>query len=99
MSLACVGSPLRWPRGFLFNAVGVQHSALLQRQMRFTIIATIETIATVASVVVGIGMALRGFGYWALVGMTVGYAACLQRLGLARYSLDAGFATSANGCP
>ena len=67
---------LRWitialATGLLFNAAGVQHSALLQRQMRFATIAIIETASVVASVTVGIAMALRGFGYWALVGMTV----------------------------
>ncbi|MDE3178653.1 MAG: oligosaccharide flippase family protein, partial [Acidobacteriota bacterium] len=29
--------------GFLFDAAGVQHSAILQRQMRFTALAAIET--------------------------------------------------------
>lgn len=57
--------------GFLFNAAGVQHSALLQRQMRFTTLSAIEIISLVASVAVGIGMAIGGYGYWALVGMAV----------------------------
>jgi O-antigen/teichoic acid export membrane protein len=57
--------------GFLFNAAGVQHSALLQRQMRFVTLSMIETIALLISIAVGIGMALSGFGYWALVGMAV----------------------------
>jgi len=67
---------LRWStialaESFLFNALGVQHSALLQRQMRFTTLAAIEIASVVANVGVGIGMALRGFGCWALVGMTL----------------------------
>ena len=57
--------------GFLFNAAGVQHSAYLQRRMRFTTMAGIDTVSLVVSVTVGIGMALRGFRYWALVGMTI----------------------------
>ena len=57
--------------GFLFNAAGVQHSALLQRQMRFATLAAIEIFSLTVSVAVGIGMALLGYGYWALVGMTV----------------------------
>jgi O-antigen/teichoic acid export membrane protein len=57
--------------GFLFNAAGVQHSALLQRQMRFTTTATIDIFSLTISIAVGIGMALKGFGYWSLVGMTV----------------------------
>src|SRR5215510_14085726 len=57
--------------GFLFNAAGVQHSAILQRQMRFTALATIDIISLVVSTAVGIGMAVSGYGYWALVVMTV----------------------------
>jgi len=57
--------------GFFFNAVGVQHSAILQRQMRFTAIALIDTVALLSSIVVAITMALHGFAYWSLVGMTV----------------------------
>ena len=57
--------------GFLFNAAGVQHSALLQRQMRFTALAMIQIISLVVSTVLGIGIAAGGFGYWALVVMSV----------------------------
>lgn len=57
--------------GFLLNAAGVQHSVLLQRQMRFTVIASIEVVSQVASTAIGIGMALGGFGYWSLVVMTL----------------------------
>lgn len=57
--------------GFLFNAAGVQHSALLQRQMRFATLAAIDTASLIASVAVGIGMAVYGMGYWALVGMAL----------------------------
>ena len=57
--------------GFLFNAAGVQHSALLQRQMNFTSLAVIEIISLLVSIAVGIGLAIGGYGYWALVGMAV----------------------------
>jgi O-antigen/teichoic acid export membrane protein len=57
--------------GFLFNAAGVQHSAILQRQMRFTALALIDILSLVISTAVGIGMAIKGYGYWALVGMTL----------------------------
>jgi len=57
--------------GFIFNAAGVQHSALLQRQMRFTVIAVINTVGLVVGSVVGIGGAMAGYGYWALVAMTL----------------------------
>jgi O-antigen/teichoic acid export membrane protein len=57
--------------GFLFNAAGVQHSALLQRQLRYVGLTTIELASLLVSYVLGIGLALWGFGYWALVGSTI----------------------------
>ena len=57
--------------GFLFNAAGVQHSALLQRQMRFTVLAVIGVASLIVGTAVGIGGARAGYGYWALVGMSV----------------------------
>jgi O-antigen/teichoic acid export membrane protein len=56
---------------FLFNSAGVQHWALLQRQMRFTGLAVIDIIALVVSTVVGILVALAGLAYWALVAAAV----------------------------
>ena len=57
--------------GFVFNSAGVQHSARLQREMRFTILSIIDIFSQVISTAVGIVMALKGFGYWALVVMTL----------------------------
>lgn len=57
--------------GFILNAAGVQHSAVLQRQMRFAALAAIETVALVASIAIGIGIALWNASYWALVAMTI----------------------------
>jgi O-antigen/teichoic acid export membrane protein len=54
--------------GFAINAASVQHSALLQRQMRYVVLAIVETISQSAGFVVGVSMALAGFGYWAIVG-------------------------------
>jgi O-antigen/teichoic acid export membrane protein len=56
---------------FLINAAGVQHSALLQRQMRFTALALIQILALAVSTALGIGVAIAGYGYWALVVMTL----------------------------
>jgi O-antigen/teichoic acid export membrane protein len=56
---------------FIFNAAGVQHGALLQRQMRFTTLAVISVISLVVSTSMAIGGAMAGYGYWALVGMTL----------------------------
>jgi O-antigen/teichoic acid export membrane protein len=57
--------------GFLFNALGVQHSALLQRHLRFTALSVINVAALVVSTIVAMSMAKLGYGYWALVAMTV----------------------------
>lgn len=57
--------------GFFFTAAGVQHTALLQRQMRFITLAIIEILSLLASTAIGIGMAVAGLGYWALVGWSV----------------------------
>jgi O-antigen/teichoic acid export membrane protein len=56
---------------FLFNATGVQHSALLQRRMHFTALAVVDTISLVVSTCIGIGMAVAGFRYWSLVASAV----------------------------
>jgi O-antigen/teichoic acid export membrane protein len=56
---------------FLLNAAGVQHSALLQRQMRFTALAMIDVLSWLGSTIVGISMAVAGFKYWALVGAAI----------------------------
>ncbi len=57
--------------GFLFNAAGVQHSALLQRQMRFTALSIIGVVSLIVGTAIAIGGAKAGYGYWALVAMTV----------------------------
>jgi O-antigen/teichoic acid export membrane protein len=57
--------------GFLFNGAGVQHSALLQRQMRFTALAMISVVSSLVGTVIAIGGAEAGYGYWALVAMAV----------------------------
>jgi len=57
--------------GFVFNAAGVQHSARLQRDMRFTALAIINVVALVISSGTAIVMAKMGYGYWSLVAMTV----------------------------
>lgn len=52
---------------FLINGLGVQHHALLNRQMRFVAIAVIQVVSMLAGIGVAIFAALEGFGYWALV--------------------------------
>src|SRR5689334_14217776 len=57
--------------GFVFSAAGVQHSALLQRQLRIVALSVIETLSLLASFALGIVLALDGFAYWALVYSTI----------------------------
>lgn len=57
--------------GFAFNAAGVQHQAILQRQLRFTALAVINTTSLVIGTVLAIVVAVAGYGYWALVALTV----------------------------
>ena len=57
--------------GFVFNAAGVQHSALLQRQLRYVTLTVVELLCQVGGIVVAICMALAGFGYWALVAAAI----------------------------
>ena len=73
--------------GFLFNALGVQHTALLQRRMRFMTLAIVDIAALLLSVAVGLIGAIAGYGYWALVGMAI----CLPTVSSAGAWLTAGW--------
>lgn len=53
--------------GFLLGGFAVQHEALLKRQMRFYALSVIAFVSMMIGYVVGIILALRGVGYWALV--------------------------------
>jgi O-antigen/teichoic acid export membrane protein len=57
--------------GFIFNAAAVQHSALMQRQLRFIALTSIEILSQLLGFVVGVGMAVAHFGYWALVAASI----------------------------
>ncbi|MGH9806298.1 MAG: lipopolysaccharide biosynthesis protein, partial [Terriglobia bacterium] len=57
--------------GFLFNAAGIQHAAILQRRMQFTALSMISIVSLIAASVVGIGLALAGCRYWALVALSI----------------------------
>jgi len=56
---------------FLLNSLVVQHKALLDRSMRFATSARIDVLSSVVGTVVAIGMAMAGFGYWALIVQTL----------------------------
>ena len=55
---------------FVFGGFTSQHTALLQRQMRFTTLAGIEITAMTVGIAVAIVLAWQGAEYWALVAMT-----------------------------
>jgi O-antigen/teichoic acid export membrane protein len=56
---------------FVLASSTVQHIALLNRQMRFKVIAIIDIVSMLAGCLTGIGVALWKYGYWALVGAFV----------------------------
>ena len=56
---------------FVLASSAVQHIALLNRQMRFKVIAVIDIVSMFVGYLIGIGMAVSGYGYWALVGTSV----------------------------
>lgn len=56
---------------FALGGFANQHRALLTRQMRFRAITIIGITSTVVSALVGVIFAWAGFGYWALVAMTL----------------------------
>ena len=56
---------------FVINATGVQHIALLQRHLRYVTLAAIEVGSEIVTGFVAIGMALAGFGYWAVVASVI----------------------------
>jgi len=57
---------------FVIHSVTVQHRALLSRAMRFSTMAKIDVLALAISGAVAVLLAAHGYGYWALVGMTLG---------------------------
>jgi O-antigen/teichoic acid export membrane protein len=65
--------------GFLLAAVGVQHDALLRRNLLFKQLAALELASVGISATIAVILGIAGFGWWALV---------LQRLiQLSAYSL------------
>ena len=52
---------------FFISGLSVQHTALLNRQMRFYSLAKIQVFSSLMGILVAIFAARNGFGYWALV--------------------------------
>ena len=57
--------------GFVFSGAAAQHGALLNRQMRFATLTTINVVASSISIALAIILAASGYGYWSLVGMNI----------------------------
>jgi O-antigen/teichoic acid export membrane protein len=53
--------------GFVCNSAGVQHSAILQRELRYEALTIIDLLSILISTLVAVVMAMEGFGYWSLV--------------------------------
>jgi O-antigen/teichoic acid export membrane protein len=60
---------------FVLDALVVQHVALLNRQMRFTMVSAIEIGCVAAGFMVGVVTAFNGGGYWSLIVATLSTAA------------------------
>ena len=56
---------------FLFTALGLIQTTLLTKKMDFRTQALVRLLAVGSSGVVGVGMALMGFGIWSLVGQSL----------------------------
>jgi PST family polysaccharide transporter len=57
--------------GFLISAAGVQHSVILQRELRYEALTVVDTLSVLISTVVAVAMALGGLGYWSLVASAI----------------------------
>ena len=55
----------------LLGGLSAQPVALLKRRIRQKAFSAIQTVASFAGAMVGIGMAVGGMGYWALVGQSL----------------------------
>lgn len=71
--------------GPFIDSLATQHQAILLRQMRFGTIAVLDSLSGILGLAVGIGLALRGWGYWSIVGqelsISVAYTTFLWVLG------------------
>ncbi len=61
--------------GFIISGLGIQHQALMKRQMRFPTLAAVDLCGGLAGALAGIGCAFAGLGYWSLVVMQLAVSA------------------------
>ncbi len=62
---------------FVLWGASNQHLALLRRTMQFGRIARIQLLGSLAGIVTAIVLAIRGYGYWALVARPIVNALCV----------------------
>lgn len=60
--------------GFLVSALGTTQMALLVREMEFRKLELRQIAATLVGAAIGIGLAVAGYGAWAIVGQLLGEA-------------------------
>lgn len=59
---------------FLVNALRTTHTAVLVRELRFAKLESAQMASTLVGAVVGVTIAVKGFGAWAIVGQQVAEA-------------------------
>ena len=57
---------------FPLKACGMQHQALIVRQMRFRALAVIDIVSTAVGLAIGVVFALDGWSYWSIIAQTYG---------------------------
>lgn len=62
--------------GLVLNALGAQHAALLNRNLRFVVMARVAIASTVVTSGVSVATAFHGWGYWALIAGALAGNAC-----------------------
>jgi O-antigen/teichoic acid export membrane protein len=62
-----IGITIGYALSIFITGLEIQHEALLNRQMRFTVLAVIDLVSLLAGIVVAFVAAWYGAGYWALV--------------------------------
>lgn len=56
---------------FIILSFGIVQKALFQKKLEFKILAVVETTALVISIVIGVSMAIKGFGVYSLIAQTL----------------------------
>ena len=68
-----IGITSAFAGGIFITGFAIQHNALLKRQMKFKRISANHITSTLASILIGVGMAWFGLDYWAVAGITISY--------------------------